>query len=132
MSTTTTTSPSPSEVEAAFRWIEREAAERVAAVMAGTLDPETLPGVARWVDQCWHKPRRVDLVMAALDELTEGHGVEPIDDQAAWDHYYGSTVALYVNQGDTYAATIVYDIDAGSFELTTWGDWIEAHEGYSE
>jgi hypothetical protein len=35
------------------------------------------------------------------------------------------TVALYVNMGDTYDATIIYDCLKDKFYVGTWGDWYE-------
>ncbi len=37
-------------------------------------------------------------------------------------------LALYVNTGDTYSATILWDSTRGAWRITTWGDWIETFE----
>lgn len=34
----------------------------------------------------------------------------------------------YLNAGDSYAETLGYDETAGSFLLTSWGDWLEGAE----
>ena len=41
-------------------------------------------------------------------------------------------VASYVNMGDTYVATILYDIEKGEFFVTSWGDWVEEYERENE
>jgi hypothetical protein len=33
--------------------------------------------------------------------------------------------ALYVNTGETYDITVLYDVHKRKFELTSWGDWLE-------
>lgn len=58
-------------------------------------------------------------VLEIADDLLEGGGVEAIRNRT------GTTVALYVNVGDPYAATLVYD---GRFKVMGWGDWVEAYE----
>jgi hypothetical protein len=56
-------------------------------------------------------------------------GVEPIrDPDKGLDRYWGDTVALYVNTGDPYNATVVYDVERDVFYCTDWGDWLEAYE----
>jgi len=58
-----------------------------------------------------------------------GHGVEAIRDECYWvDGYWGNTVLLYVNTGDTYDKTLCYDVIDDSFFLGSWGDWWEQHE----
>lgn len=68
------------------------------------------------------------LVNAALERantIMHGHGIEAITGHAANEM---TTVALYVNMGDTYAATIIYDCLADKFYVGTWGDWMEWRE----
>jgi hypothetical protein len=37
----------------------------------------------------------------------------------------GKVVAEYVNMGDTYNATILYNVKSQNFYVTTWGDFVE-------
>jgi hypothetical protein len=69
---------------------------------------------------------QIDEALGYADGLLEGYGVEPI--RGDWvDNYYGDIVALYVNTGDTYNPTILYDVNAGKFLVTSWGDWVERY-----
>jgi len=68
---------------------------------------------------------RVDLALKIVDLILDTHGVEAIRGEESNDPYYGDVVATYCNTGDTYAATILYDVGRGRFELTSWGDWVE-------
>lgn len=70
----------------------------------------------------------LDEAMKEVNWILEGHGVEPIRDPDSYDPYYGDVVALYVNMGDTYNATVLFDIPEWKFEVTTWGDWVEKVE----
>lgn len=68
-----------------------------------------------------------------------------VDGDAAWgiaverlDHYgveycsVGDKSMAYLNQGDTYDYTLVYDDDDGLI-CTSWGDWYEcAEQAYCE
>lgn len=53
-----------------------------------------------------------------------GYGVEAI--------YHPSSVTrpalLYINKGDTYDNTIMFDRFVGRFYVGSWGDWIELRE----
>ncbi|ESR23658.1 hypothetical protein N177_2888 [Lutibaculum baratangense AMV1] len=40
--------------------------------------------------------------------------------------------ALYVNMGDSYAPTIVYDVASGEYLFTSWGDVVEAADAARE
>lgn len=69
-----------------------------------------------------------------LDEFMEianlcmrGFGVEPIRVTGKCDRYWGDTDLLYVNMGDTYIPTLIYDTRSGKFSFRPWGDVVEAH-----
>lgn len=73
----------------------------------------------------------VDEALEAAEEaMGDGtFGIEPIrDPDGGLDGYWGDSVALYVNTGDTYNATVVYDVERDAFYCTSWGDWLEAYE----
>jgi len=75
-----------------------------------------------------HGSRSVDNALEEVDKIIGGHGIEAIRGESYRGGYYGDIVGLYVNMGDTYNATVVYDTETGKFELTTWGDWVEQHQ----
>lgn len=105
------------------------AAEKAAAILNGTLDPETVEATEDWIRQCFHRPRESELQMHALNTLFDLHGVEAIQAEGEWvDSYYGDIVATYLNTGDSYALTVVLDSDTGEFLLTSWGDYVEGME----
>ena len=74
-------------------------------------------------------PRSASLSKAVyqIDALLETHGVESIRREECGG-YWGDTAALYANAGEAYAATVLYDVCADRFRVTSCGDWVEAQE----
>jgi hypothetical protein len=104
-----------------------EQAKRIRGLMDGSIDPETSPAVQAWLRQCHHRPRASELIMCAIDEAFETHGVEAIRTKGTWiDNYHLDIRAVYCNTGDTYAATVLLDHKTGSYLLTSWGDFVES------
>lgn len=58
----------------------------------------------------------------AADKAIQGHGVESIRCPSR------GLMAVYVNTGDTYSATLLCNISTGAWRITTWGDYVEAFE----
>jgi len=81
--------------------------------------PEKFKGTIGWVDQCHSYPSQQELVMKALDDMIDGFGIEAIRGPDDPD----KILATYVNTGDTYSSTVVYDLEKDEYVLTTWGDW---------
>jgi hypothetical protein len=70
--------------------------------------------------------KSVDEALETANKLIEGYGIEAIRGEApTYRFYYQDIVALYVNTGDTYTGTVVYDVEKQQFQLTTFGDWVE-------
>lgn len=67
------------------------------------------------------------LRMAALGALAGMHGVEYL--QAHKDTFTATYGVAYVNAGDVYAPTIVYDHATLNYRVTTVGDLIERNPG---
>lgn len=67
--------------------------------------------------------------LSLINKLMDGYGVEYVDDQNKGQNVgrysESSAAAMYVNTGDTYSPTVLYDVDAGKFRLTSWGDFVE-------
>jgi hypothetical protein len=68
----------------------------------------------------------VDAVLDEVNRVVGGHGVEAIRSSTRWDNsYYMDIVALYVNLGDPYVTTVVYDVERDRFYVTDYGEWVE-------
>ena len=70
----------------------------------------------------------VDNLLDSFNSELSGYGIEAIRCDTVWDSYYCDICALYVNMGDTYASTILYDTVKGKFYITTFGDFVEKNE----
>jgi hypothetical protein len=99
-------------------------ADKILAVVRGTVDLMEFKSVSDWVRQCYHDPSRIEQKMRAMDEILDGHGTEAIfgDDDPAWPDME------YVNMGDTYLMTILYDYTKSKFYAMPWGEWVEQAE----
>ena len=107
--------------------VDRSTALKARKLLDGRLDPDTFESVQQWVSRCYNPPSRQDRVEVALNELLDMYGVESI--QGEWvDRYYGHTVAIYLNTGDSYLPTLLFDTDKERWYVTSVGDWIEAEE----
>lgn len=113
----------------AFEGMDEETAGLIVALIDGTTKVDTegddrFPQTSAWIRQCYNMPDDTELIMSAIDELTGGFGVEAIRHPNDSD----KLIAEYVNQGDTYATTIVRDMESGEYILTCYGDWLEGWE----
>lgn len=105
--------------------LPRERAIQLRKLLDGRLDPETFESVKKWVGQCYHKPRKSELVMCAANELLETHGVEAIEGSEYTDSYHGHIRYTYCNTGDAYAATLIRDCVKGRYLVSDWGTLVE-------
>lgn len=78
-------------------------------------------------------PGAVDKALDLANKLLGGYGVEAITDPDRHvSNYYMGIIALYVNMGDTYTTTLIYDTEQREFFLTDYGSWLEAAEAERE
>ncbi len=81
--------------------------------------------------------RDEEKVMKLADELLETSGVEAIRvPEYQVDNFYYDVIAIYANTGDTYAPTLIYDTENGTYSIEGWGDfferWESEHPEYAE
>jgi len=93
-----------------------------------TKQPFTWAVAQRIADMPRGSSKSIDKVLDAVNEAIDGFGVEAIRSEKAWDNYYGDSVAFYVNTGDTYSASVVYDIGKDQLYVTDYGEWVERNE----
>jgi len=91
------------------------------------LDETMFPKTYTWSRQCYNAPSEshADTIMNAVSELIEGYGVEEIRQSNLWDHYWNDFRYVYVNMGDAYAGTLVYDTSKDKYFVSSWGDVAE-------
>jgi hypothetical protein len=65
------------------------------------------------------------MALGRIDELIGGHGVEVLRSrQDTLREFHGLE---YVNMGDAYALTVLFDYARGTFYVGCWGDWVERY-----
>jgi hypothetical protein len=110
--------------------IELDKVALIYQVINQRIDLASFESVDRLRRQCYNPPDTITEQMEAINELIEGHGVESIQvsEDLYQDRYWGNAIGLYVNQGDTYDLTVVYNVIDSKFEFTSWGDFFESME----
>lgn len=68
-------------------------------------------------------------IMNVINTIMEGYGFEHLENEHMWiSHYWMYTIGLYVNMGDTYDETIVYDTSNNEFSNQSWGSFMESFD----
>jgi hypothetical protein len=90
----------------------------------------THPAAIAREKECYHPPGLLDKRLHALNAECEGFGVEYITHKQ--DGYTRPEMKgiEYINLGDTYATTILYDHGRDSWRLTDWGSIVESRRCY--
>jgi hypothetical protein len=73
----------------------------------------------------------IEAILELLDAKTESYGTEAIfghKQSSPFRGYWMDICGQYINRGDTYDTTILYDSVKERFCLTSWGDWVERYE----
>jgi hypothetical protein len=87
-----------------------------------------LEALAQKANEARPVPQVVDALIIRANNVLKAHGVEPIRREGACHSHFGDAVALYVNTGGAYDLTLLYDVQTEKFQVTSWGDWVEAHD----
>lgn len=69
----------------------------------------------------------IDRALEAINGILSGYGIEAIEGRG-YSSYYGHIGLLYVNMGDTYTTTVVYDTRKQQWIVASWGDLVERDE----
>lgn len=116
------TKPSRNTLEAAFPGKGKE----LRNLIDGTVNPAEYDSVIRLCMRVYHHPTYSHMLMTAINEVLEGHGIEYIcpkdDDHPSYE---------YINMGDTYNATILLRND-GKLIVSCVGDIVEKHMDWYE
>lgn len=89
--------------------IAKEDAENIVAQIEGRATPGLTRRTMRWDDLLDYANRSIG-----------GHGIEVV-------RYEDYTVMAFVNMGDSYTMTIVYDLIDRKYEMTDLGTWLVKH-----
>ena len=91
-----------------------------------------LPKTFDWIDACYLNPLynhcRDGVTIEAINEVLGGYGIESIRNESNWvSHYWQDTCFLYVNMGDTYTPTILYDTRKDRYIVSDFGTVVETN-----
>jgi hypothetical protein len=80
--------------------------------------------------ECYNPPDRIDCILTACNEMIGGFGVESIEvsSDLFQDRYYWNSIGIYINLGDNYITTIIYNTVDQLFEIANWGDYHQSME----
>ncbi len=85
-----------------------------------TLPRTTLP---LWFNDRASYGERVDLAFSIMDYALETFGAESVQGR----DMHGRDSFEYLNTGDAYTATVIYDNKTGTWKITSYGDLVEAY-----
>jgi hypothetical protein len=102
--------------------LSRRNALAIRDIVKGHLNPMEIPKLEFLFRDFYRHPGQIFTKLIALNHLLDGFGVEAIREEKSG---MGKVVAEYVNMGDTYNATILYNVKSQNFYVTTWGDFVE-------
>lgn len=90
---------------------------------------ELLESVYKYINQCYNRPSDIEIKMEALNQLIEGHGIEAITDENKYiNGYWYYCIALYVNMGDSYLNTFIYDTENDQILFMSCADFMQSIE----
>lgn len=69
---------------------------------------------------------RVQNILEIANKLMNEFGVEYIAHRE--DSHRGAFGLEYVNTGDTYKTTLIYNLESGRFLISSWGDIVERNQ----
>jgi hypothetical protein len=101
-----------------------EQAREISEVIFGRTACTSYPKTEAWINRCYNEPLPYEKKMSAIDEILEGCGVEAIFREGECIE----PILSYVNMGDTYVATIVYNHNSKMFHVSSWGECVEKLE----
>lgn len=78
------------------------------------------------VARSFRKWKDMDEAMREVSHLANAFGVEPVldPDNPNKVRYWGDTRGIYINMGDQYAATLIYDVVDHEYYVTDWETYV--------
>lgn len=70
----------------------------------------------------------VSLVLYAFNKIMDAYGVESLRSPISYSRFWRDIAAVYVNTGDPYTPTVIYDVDHEKYIHGNIGGWIEHYE----
>lgn len=100
--------------------VDADTAQKLYDLLDGRLNPKRFTSVQNWIKDCCHGPSKSELILEAANELLDGSGIETVFGNHGMD-----PVLSYVNMGDTYTPTLIFDHDKNEWIVSSWGAILE-------
>ena len=68
------------------------------------------------------------VALDVANAATRAHGVECMRSHDLDDQFYGDIAMLYVNMGDMYATTLIFDVATRDYALIDYAAWMQRYE----
>lgn len=104
--------------------VDLDAAKRIKGMMRGELNSKRIADEMSIPDRQYKD--RVLRILSIASALSDSFGVEYLHDKR--DSFSSAFGIEYVNAGDTYKDTLMYDNYSGRFICGSWGDVVERNE----
>lgn len=72
--------------------------------------------------------KEIELTLRQINKLLNGFGIQVVTGDQARQSYWMDAVAAYVNKGDTYDLTVIFDTIKNKFVITSLGDFVEKNQ----
>ena len=74
--------------------------------------------------------KTVDDILERMNKALGGYGISPLTDESEWiSHYYQNIIGLYVDMGDSYRPTLIYDTGLCVWLIETEAGYVIGKEG---
>jgi|GEM_PF-2141024 len=102
-----------------------DTATKLRALVKGCLAPSTFDSVRKWVASCHNEPALIEQIICASNELMEGFGRETIRSTKNWDSFWCDAKFVYINMGDMYVPTLIFNTISQSFSVASISDVVD-------
>jgi hypothetical protein len=112
-----------------FKNVSQKDARIIVRLCNGTIDLESFPEAQRRIRECYNRPDNTDITLNVVNKMINGYGVESCEYES--NALYSRDFISYVNMGDTYATTILYNPETCRFEISDWGSLYETSPAWA-
>jgi len=102
-----------------------DTATKLRALVKGRLAPSTFDSVRKWISTCHSEPVHIEQILTAANELLDVYGSEVIRSTKSWDSFWCDARFAYINMGDVYAPTLMFNTVSKSFSVACIGDVVD-------
>lgn len=120
--------PSVEDIKSGLE-VTAETAQELYDILTGKKDLSEYESVQSLRNQCFNEPGCNYERQTACNEVYETCGIEAIRLEDEYlDSFHYDIFASYLNTGDSYHNTLVWDHENQKVLVTSWGDFFEALE----